>query len=295
MRVDDEPVRPLMDKPEELEESGWEVEPDDDWGLAVVATVGRQLKLRRDAAGLRAGEFGAAVGYGEDLVYKIESGRRIPRPEYLDKADEVLGAGGLLAAMKEDLKKVRYPKKLRDLARMEAKAVEIGVYESHSVNGLLQTPEHARVAFESRQPSYSQEEVERLVALRLERQSVFERSPSPSLSFVQEEASLRRPLGGTMVWRQQLERLLAVGQLRNVTLQVMPTHRETHPGLDGRIEVLKFGDGTAAGCADGAFNGRPTFDPKELRILELRYNTLRAQALPPQESLDFIQQLLEET
>lgn len=295
MRVDSEPVRPLTDEAQETEEPGWDVDPDDDWGLAVVTTVGRQLKLRREAAGLRAAEFGAAIGYGEDLVYKIESGRRIPRPEYLDKADEVLSAGGLLAAMKEDVKKVRYPKKLRDLARMEAKAVEIGVYESHSINGLLQTPEHARAAFESRQPPYSQDEVERSVALRMERQSVFKRSPAPALSFVQEEAPLRRPLGGTMVWRQQLERLLTVGQLRNVSLQVMPTRRETHPGLDGRIEVLKFGDGTAVGRADGVFNCRPTFDPKELRILELRYNTLRAQALPPRESLDFIQQLLEET
>jgi len=55
----------------EADEPGWEVDPDDEWGVAVVATVGRQLKLRREAVGMRAGEFGKAVGYGEDLVYKI--------------------------------------------------------------------------------------------------------------------------------------------------------------------------------------------------------------------------------
>jgi len=55
---------------------------------------------------------------------------------------------------------------------------------------------------------------------------------------------------------------------------------EVHSGLDGRIELLKFQDGTAVGRADGAFNGRPTSDPKQLRILELRYGTIRAQALP---------------
>jgi transcriptional regulator with XRE-family HTH domain len=125
----------------EADEPGWEVDPDDDWGVAVVATVGRQLKLRREAVGMRAADFGVAVGYGEDMVYKIESGKRIPRLEYLDKADEVLGAGGLLSAMKDDVKKVRYPKKVRDLAQMEAKAVEIGVYECSNIAGLLQTPE----------------------------------------------------------------------------------------------------------------------------------------------------------
>ncbi|MFF4549131.1 helix-turn-helix domain-containing protein [Streptomyces sp. NPDC001435] len=291
MSVDGEAVRLKS----EADEPGWEVDPDDDWGIAVIATVGRQLKLRREAVGMRAAVFGEAVGYGEDMVYKIEGGKRIPRPEYLDRADEVLGAGGLLSAMKEDVAKVRYPKKVRDLARMEAKAVEIGVYESISVNGLLQTSEHARALLESWQPAYSAEDVERLVAARVARQSVFERSPAPALSFVQEEATLRRPVGGTMVWQQQLERLLEVGRLNNVTLQVMPTHSAAHPGLNGRIEVLKFEDGSAVGRSDGAYNGRPISDPRQLRILELRYGTIRAQALPPGESLAFIEQLLGET
>ena len=291
MSVDGEAVRLKG----EADEPGWEVDPDDEWGVAVITTVGRQLKLRREAVGMRAAEFGAAVGYGEDLVYKVEGGKRIPRQDYLDRADEVLGAGGLIAAAWEDVKKVRYPKSVRALAELEAKAVEIGVYVGLSIHGLLQTPEHARALFEAWQPPYSEEEVERLVAARMARKSIFERSPAPALSFVLEEATLRRRVGGTMVWRQQLEHLLEAGRLRNVTLQVMPTSAGAHPGLDGRIEVLKFADGTAAGRSDGAFNGRPTSDPKQLRILELRYGTIRAQALTPRESLVFVEQVLGET
>lgn len=279
----------------EADEPGWEVDPDDDWGVVVVATVGRQLRLRREAVGMRAADFGVAVGYGEALVYKIEGGKRIPRPEFLDKADEVLDAGGLISAMKEDVAKVRYPKKIRELAKLEARAVEIGVYECITINGLLQTPEHARALFEVRQPAYLEGQVERLVAARMARLSVLERSPAPSFSFVQEEATLRRRVGGTMVWRQQLERLLEVGRMNSVRLQVMPTQSEAHPGLSGRIELLKFEDGTAVGRSDGAFNGRPTYEPKQLRILELRYGTIRAQALPPRESLALIEQLLGET
>ena len=291
MSVDGE-VRQLTD---EADGPGWEVDPEDEWGVAVITTVGRQLRLRREAVGLRAAEFATAVGYGEDLVYKVEGGKRIPRQEYLDRADEVLDAGGLIAAAWEDVKKVRYPKKVRELAKLEAQAVEVGVYESNGLNGLLQVADHARALFEAMQPPYSPDEVERMVAARVARASIYERRPAPALSFVLEEAALRRPIGGTMVWRQQLERLLEVGRLHNVVLQVMPLNCETHSGMDGKIELLKFADGSAVGRSDGAYSGRPISDPKHLRILELRYGTIRAQALSPLESLAFIEQLLGET
>ncbi|MEV0961006.1 helix-turn-helix transcriptional regulator [Streptomyces sp. NPDC049910] len=279
----------------ETDEPGWEVDPDDDWGVAVVATVGRQLRLRREAAGLRAGEFGEAVGYGEDLVYKIEAGKRIPRPEFLDKADEVLGAGGLLAAMKEDVGKVRYPKKVRDLAQMEARAVELQLYDPLNVHGLLQTPEYARGLLLMRRPAYTQDEVERFIAARVARKSVFERDPAPELSFVLEEWTLRRPLGGRAPVRNQLEHLLDVGRLRSVELQVMPMDREQHAGLAGGIEVLKFEDGSVVGRSPAVASGRPVTDARQLRILELRYGIIRAQALTPRESTAFIEQLLGET
>ncbi|CAL9304318.1 helix-turn-helix transcriptional regulator [Streptomyces sp. NPDC052644] len=278
----------------DADEPGWEVDPDDESGAAVVATVGRQLRLRREAAGLKAAEFGRLIGYGEDLVYKVESGKRIPRPEYLDRADSVLKADGLIAAMKKDVEGVRYPKEVRDLAKLEARAVEIGAYVSHGIHGLLQTEGHARALLETRQPPYSQDEVERGVAARMARRSVFDRSPLPSLSFVLEEVALHRPIGGTMEWRRQLERLLEVGSMRSVSLQVMPTDVETHPGLDGGIEVLKFPNGTAIGRSEGVFGGRAVSTPKQLRILELRYGMIRAQALTPRESLALIEEVLGE-
>ncbi|WP_228920771.1 helix-turn-helix transcriptional regulator [Streptomyces sp. DH20] len=294
MSVNGEAVRvgPVTDQ---ADEPGWEVDPDDDWALAVVATVGRQLRLRREAAGLRVPEFAVAVGYGEDLVYKIESGKRIPRPEYLDTADDILGAGGLVAAMKEDVRKVQYPKKVRDLAQMEARAVELQLYDPVNLHGLLQTPEYARALFRMRRPRYAEEEIERGVAARTARKAVFDRDSAPELSFVQDEWTLRRRLGGREVVRAQLAHLLTVAQLPNVEIQVMPMDREEHAGADGGIEVLKFEDGTAVGRSPAVAGGRPVTDPRQLRILELRYGIIRAQALTPLESTAFIERLLGET
>ncbi|WP_413810214.1 helix-turn-helix domain-containing protein [Streptomyces sp. OE57] len=61
------------------------------------------MKLFRERAGLTQAELGALVGYSADQVASVECGRRIPKPELVDKADEVLGAGGVLEAMKEEL------------------------------------------------------------------------------------------------------------------------------------------------------------------------------------------------
>ncbi|MGY0068415.1 helix-turn-helix domain-containing protein [Streptomyces sp. QTS137] len=293
MSVDGEAVR-LRTETEE-DEPGWEVDPEDEWGVAVLTTVGRQLRLRREAMGMRVADFAAAVKYGDDLVYKVEGGKRIPQQEYLCRADKVLGAGGLIAAAWEDVRKVRYPKSVRALGKLEAQAVEAALYSNHNIHGLLQTEEHMRALFEAWLPAYSDEETERMVAARMARRSIFERSPAPTLSFVQEEVTLRRPVGGRMVWRRQLERLLELGQLRNVSIQVMPTDCEDHFGTGGLIEVLKFPDGTAVGRSEGAFSGRPVSEPKQLRILELRYGMIRAQALTPRESRALIEQMLGET
>ncbi|MEV0123519.1 helix-turn-helix transcriptional regulator [Streptomyces sp. NPDC050703] len=277
-----------------VDEPGWDVDPEDEIA-SVVEALGRQQKRWREAAGVSVVEFADAIGYGEDLVRKVERGARIPRPEYLDKADEALGARGFISAMREEMAKARYPKKVRELAKLEERAIELQAYGNHNLHGLLQTQEYARALFNMKQPTYGQEQLERGLAARMSRQSIFERSPGPALSFVMEEGTLRRPLGGRMVWRRQLERLLELGQSRNVALQVMPTDLGEHAGMEGLIQVLKFGDGTAVGRSEGAFNGRPVSDPKQLRVLELRYGMIRAQALPPRESLAFIERMLGET
>jgi hypothetical protein len=197
--------------------------------------------------------------------------------------------------MKEDVKRVRYPKKVRDLAKMEARAVELQLYDPLNIHGLLQTPEYARGLLLMRRPAYSAEEVEQFIAARVARKVIFERDPAPELSFVLEEWTLRRPLGGRVNLRGQLEHLLEVARLRNVELQVMPMDREEHAGIAGGIEVLKFEDGTAVGRSPAVANGRPVTEPRQLRILELRYGIIRAQSLTPRESAALIDQLLGET
>ncbi|MFM9613694.1 helix-turn-helix domain-containing protein [Streptomyces niveiscabiei] len=277
------------------EEPGWAPDPDDEWGKAVLETAGRQIKKRRENKGMRAAEFGKRVNYTEDMVYKIERGERIPGPGFLDLADQVLDAQGTIAILKEDVEKVKYPKKVRDLKANEGKAVEISVYENNSIPGLLQTREHAETLLRAWKPTRAPKDVERLLTARMARQSVFARDPAPSMNFVLEEAALLRRVGGTMAWKRQLEHLLEMARLDYVTLQIMLTNSDPHPGMDGTMELFKFADGSAVGRADSVLNGRPTKEAKQLRIIELQYGTIRALALSPRETLAYIERLLGET
>ncbi|MFE9820971.1 helix-turn-helix domain-containing protein [Streptomyces sp. NPDC005791] len=272
----------------------WDTGLEDDSG-AVLKAVGRQVKLWREAAGLKQAELGAAIGYSEEMVSCVERGRRAPKAEFLDNADRVLEAGGRIAAMQGDVAVVRYPKKVRDLAKLEDNAVELGAYSNHNMPGLLQTEEYSRALFAMRRPAYGEDEIDSHVAGRMARQEIFSRRSAPLLTFVLEEVTLQRPIGGRSVLRRQLQRLLDVGQLRHVEIQVMPTDREEHAGMAGELRVLKIKDGTTVGYSEAQLTSRLISDLREVQILEMRYGMIRAQALTPRESSAFIEKVRGET
>ncbi|WP_309298705.1 helix-turn-helix domain-containing protein [Streptomyces poonensis] len=257
--------------------------------------AGKVIKMWRERAGLKQAELGAAIGYSEEQVSSVERGRRAPKAQFLESADEVLGAGGMIAGLTKDVEEARYPKKVRDLAKLEGEAVEICAYVNSVVHGLLQTQEYARALFAMRRPLFAEDDMEQLVAGRMARQGIFARQSAPIFGFVQEEVTLRRPLGGRMVMRKQLEHLLEVGQLRNVEIQAMPTEREDHAGLAGSLQLLKLRGGDTVGHTEVQLTSRLVSDPHETQVLEIRYGIIRAQALTPRESLAFIEKALEET
>ncbi|OEV03144.1 helix-turn-helix domain-containing protein [Streptomyces oceani] len=258
---------------------------------AVLKAVGRLVKLWRERDGMTQADLGSAIGYSVEQVSSVERGRRVPKAEFLDRADEALGAGGVIAGMQQDVAQARYPKKVRDLAKLEAETVELGAYANHNLHGLLQTEEYTRALFEMRRPTYSEEEIEQQVAARMARQEIIRRCPAPMLSFVQEEVTLYRPIGGRAALRQQLEHLLEVGRLRHVNIQVMPTEREEHAGMSGPFQLLRLKDGTTVGHTEMQLTNRLVTSAREVQTLEMRYGIIRAQALTPRESLAFIEKV----
>ncbi|WP_306322994.1 MULTISPECIES: helix-turn-helix transcriptional regulator [unclassified Streptomyces] len=269
---------------------------EDDESTATLRLVGRQIKLWREAARRTQAELGATLGYSEETISALERGRRVPKPEFLQRADEVLGAGGHLVVMKKDVEEAQYPKNTRNLAKVEADSVEMGAYYTHNIHALLQTEEHMRAIYRMRRPVLTEEIIERDVAARMARQRIINAdSPSPVMSFVMEEVALRRPVGGRAVHRRQLEHLMNIDELHNITIQVMPTSTEYHPGLGGSFRLFKLNSGTTLGYTEVQQLKRFFSAPKEVQSLEMQYGNIRAEALRPGESRAFVEKLLGET
>ncbi|MFF1396457.1 Scr1 family TA system antitoxin-like transcriptional regulator [Streptomyces sp. NPDC058287] len=262
--------------------------------------IGKQVKVLRERAGLTQKELGDRLGYSEDLVSSLERGRRTPQREFLEAADELLDAGGLLKATIEDVEKakakakVRHPAWFRDYARLEASGVEINFFSTLAPPGLLQTEDFIRTLLNGRQPLLSEETIEQRVVSRLARQEILTRWPLPMVTAVIDESVLRRMLGGRKVRQGQLEHLLKFGRLRNITLQVLPLDCEENSGVDGPFVLLTPKGKQQVAYLEVQGVGQLITDPEQVRILAARYGSIRGQALTSRESLALMQELLGE-
>ncbi|MFD4262247.1 helix-turn-helix domain-containing protein [Streptomyces sp. NPDC058534] len=263
-------------------------------GQAVVVAFGQTMKTLRVRAGLEREEFGRRIGYSASTVASYEQGRRIPSPRTIERADEVLDAGGLLTVWKEQVERAHYPVFFQGMATLEKEAIELLAYDALVVKGLLQTEEYMRALLAMRRPVLDQETIEQRVAARLARQDIFDRRPSPLLSFVMDESVLRHRYGGKGVLRGQLEHLLLVGQKRNVEIQVMPTVCEDNAGVNGPFTVVTRKDGKKFVYAEAQSTSTLQTDPEQTALAAARYGIIRSQALTPRESLEFIERLLGE-
>ncbi|TKA12034.1 helix-turn-helix domain-containing protein [Actinacidiphila oryziradicis] len=273
---------------------------EEDGGPELFRALGRQVRVLRERAGLTQRELGDRLGYGEDLVSSLERGRRTPQPEFLDAADDLLGAGGVLRAATEEVARakararVRHPAWFRDYARLEREAEEISFFGTLTIPGLLQTEEYARVTFSVRQPLLPEETVEQRVAARLGRQDILTRWPTPMVTAVIDESVLRREIGGRSVQRGQLKHLLEVGRLRSTTVQVLPLDCHEYAGVDGPFILLTPKSKPQVGYLEVQGVGHLVTDPVEVRMLAARYGSIRGQALSPRESLALIEKLVGE-
>ncbi|MEV6201795.1 helix-turn-helix transcriptional regulator [Streptomyces sp. NPDC051771] len=253
---------------------------------------GEVLKAFRKRAGLTQEQFAPKVGYSVPMVASIEQGRRVPSMKFVDKAEEVLDAFGVLrAAAKHLTRKAGLAKWFEEWAELEPLAVTLYTFETRMVPGLLQTPAYARTLFEEQLPAMSDDKIESNLVTRMERARILTERPETIYSFIIEEHALRRQVADADVMREQTDHILDLGKRRNVDVQIMPQSRGYHAGIGGPLRLLETEENTWYAYCEGQETGQLFSDPKVVSILQQRYARMRAQALSVEASVGLLREI----
>ncbi|MEU9098478.1 helix-turn-helix transcriptional regulator [Streptomyces sp. NPDC048361] len=215
--------------------------------------LGRRLQDLRERAGLRREEAAKVLRVAPATVRRMEMAEVSLKIPYIVLLLQAYGIADAEAegfiALAEEANKPGWWQRFHDIlpdwfsmyVSLEGAASLIRSYEPHFVPGLLQTEEYARHVMRSGAlGATSDADIERHVALRMERQSLLTREDAPRLWVVLDETVLRRPVGTPLVMRDQIDRLLEASTLPNVTVQVAEFSSGHHPGTYGPFVLFRF-------------------------------------------------------
>ena len=113
-------------------------------------------------------------------------------------------------------------------------------YEPSVVPGLFQTQEYARSLL--RALGNSEDQVERRLEVRIQRQTLLDKPIRPELNFILGEAALSRPVGGDDVMREQLAHILELSSVDGISIFMLPFSAGAHRGMGSAFTVLQFDD-----------------------------------------------------
>ncbi|MGP3756156.1 helix-turn-helix domain-containing protein [Streptomyces sp. IBSNAI001] len=259
---------------------------------AAWSAYGKLVRLFRERAGLTQQGLADVIGYSLEQVASVEQGRRPAKAAFTEAAERVLDAGGALRVLQEDVDRAKLPEFFRDFALLEAEAVSRFSYDPMLVPGLLQTEAYAQTLLEAHFPPLDDETIEQRVAARMSRHALLARKYPPMVFvFVVEESAIRRGVGSSLVMRDQLNHLHQCSRMRNVELQIMPTERGAHSGLNGPMVLLESTDRKQHVYVEAQDIVSVRSDRREVSEFWMRYGMLRTQALNTEDSSRLIQHM----
>jgi transcriptional regulator with XRE-family HTH domain len=216
--------------------------------------LGIELRRLREQAGLTCEEVGHRLDCSGTRISRIETGRISIRPgdvrELLEIYD-VLGAeADLLVQLAREARQKGWwhtygralPAWFEAYVGLEAAAARFRDFQSMVIPGLLQTEDYARAVLRAAPYPRTADDIDRQVALRMERQSILDQPSPPNLWLVLTESVVRVQVGGPVVMRSQLQRLIDVAGRSNVTLQVLPVTTAAQVQPISPFTILEFPD-----------------------------------------------------
>lgn len=222
--------------------------------------IGRKFESLRKAAGLTMEQAAERLDRARATLHRIENGAehvRFRQADVLQMLD-LYGASAkdseLLLAMAAATRENKnwwhdyvgsgLPRWFQLYIGLEAAASKIRKYQPELVPGLLQTRAYAEQVFRTPGGAIDAEdddERQRAIQLRIERQALLTRFSAPQLSVILNEAVLRRPVGSATIMAEQLHQILKAAELPNVTVQVLTFSAGLHAGaMTGAFSIMEF-------------------------------------------------------
>ncbi|HEX6359114.1 helix-turn-helix transcriptional regulator [Actinophytocola sp.] len=218
-----------------------------------IEVLGEELRRLREACGLTLSQVVARIGISESHLSRMESGKRVPRPEDVAALLVVYGVTGeerlelLTFATRANQpglwqRQGSFEARFTTLKHLESRATKLVSFEPLVIPGLLQTVPYAQAMVREVGMIDDPAQVDERAVGRIHRQSVLRKHDAPRLIALVTESALRNVVGGREVMRDQLRYLAEVAKRPNVTLRVVPTIAGGHPGLNGPFLRLGFDD-----------------------------------------------------
>lgn len=250
-----------------------------------------ELQARREAAGLSRNKLAAALGCTPQWLAKVENFEKHPSEGLAHDLDTYFQTGGTFRRMwgkhMEARKNGLIPSGFRPLIESEKDACQISIYEPVLITGLFQTEEYARLVLSS---GPHPDSVDELVAIRMERQAVL-RGPAPPVVFLLLRESVLRDVPPE-VRAGQCKHLLDLAGQPNISIQLLPACASVFEATG--FQVLAFPESADVAYIEGAAgNGQMLADAAAVRILTIRFNVARSEALSVRESAALIQTIME--
>lgn len=255
--------------------------------------LAKELARLREESGKSLAQLGEETTYDRAYLHKLETGTRVGSPEVITALSAVYGTGEHLTMLWQLARHDAFADKYKRFMELEEKATVRYSYAVGAIPGLLQTEGYAREVFQASRVRDEHELAEQ-VAARLGRQELLRRDNALHFRAVLDESVLRRKARDPKEWERQLEHLLEVSQLPNVTLQVLPFDAGPHALLGTSLTILWLPDGSAVAYTEDAHSGELIENAPTVEELRLSYDLLRDLALSPRETEAFIKRLIEE-
>ncbi|MFI0371035.1 helix-turn-helix domain-containing protein [Actinomadura sp. 1N219] len=257
---------------------------------ALVA-FGRQMRRLREAKGVKQETIAHLTKMSGAQVSRIENGKRRASRTFVQLIDDHLEAGGSLLSLWEDLNKDGRPVPIWfDWPEVEADAAMLVTWQHSVIPGLVQTPAYALAILHNNQAAAD---------ARIARQAILTKAPEddegsvPTYVILLNEHALVNPVGTAETMREQLEHLIEMSMLPNVTVQVVLGSGE-HDGNTGAFVIATMDDRSEVAYIETAVRPITTDDPADLSVLAKTLVALRSQALTVQMTRELIRKVVQE-